>query len=165
MTLEEIIEVVEGLGNKNITITGGEPLLQKDEIKKLLFEFEVFYDYCISIETNGSIPIPDWMIDSWVVDWKGPSSAMREKMDLANFEALGEKDFVKFVIADFDDFIDALSVVESLSESGCYFAFSPSYGRLDPIILASWMQKSPVLKEQGAILNLQLHKLLNLQEG
>src|SRR3712207_7288461 len=41
---------------KNITLTGGEPLLQKDMLE-LLKEFAKDSNFEIEIETNGSIPL------------------------------------------------------------------------------------------------------------
>ena len=50
MSVEEIMQVVDGYGNYNVTITGGEPLLQ--DLTELL---NVMNKYFVNIETNGSI--------------------------------------------------------------------------------------------------------------
>ncbi len=54
MTINELIEKFEEYSAKNIVITGGEPLLQKKEINKLI-SHPYFKDYTFEIETNGTI--------------------------------------------------------------------------------------------------------------
>jgi len=49
---KKIIQRIGKFGCKNLVITGGEPLLQQNEIKTLLDELK---EYKIEIETNGSI--------------------------------------------------------------------------------------------------------------
>ena len=73
---------------KWVCITGGEPLLQQDELAALILKLKN-NNHLIEIETNGSIRPPDWaflrffdinrgdfvdMVDSWVIDIKLPSS-------------------------------------------------------------------------------------------
>ncbi|MFA5355241.1 MAG: radical SAM protein [Candidatus Paceibacterota bacterium] len=162
MTSEEVIEEVGRLGNHNITITGGEPLYQEQALKNVTAGLED-KGYAISVETNGALYLPPNINVSWVADWKGPSSGMRFQMELDNFLHISEKDFVKFVIEDEEDFSDALEVVRALSHRGCKFAFSPSFESLGPVDLVSWMQQEKQLKDLGAILSWQIHKLINVQ--
>ena len=54
MTADRIVERVKKSGIKNVTLTGGEPLLQKDA-DKLLKLFSDEKDIRVEIETNGSV--------------------------------------------------------------------------------------------------------------
>ena len=82
MTVDEIIEKVEFLDCPTVTITGGEPLINREVvdvlIRKLLDE-----GYDVNIETNGSVDInvvrrqlKDSLI--FTIDWKSLSSKMSE---------------------------------------------------------------------------------------
>lgn len=166
MTITEIINEVEKYGLKKITITGGEPLLQFNELL-LLVEKLKWYHYDISIETNGSII---WFtllgnINSIIVDYKLPSSGMMERM-LPIFyfqDFLDRSDWIKFVILDRNDFQTALQIYEKIiqNNSACRFAFSPVHNKLEPQTLLTWMLEAKLRRSN---LNLQLHKILNLKE-
>jgi 7-carboxy-7-deazaguanine synthase len=155
---------------RNITITGGEPLTQEKEVLALARMIKMYSEnhYTISIETNGSFRVPySEYVDSWVVDWKAPSSGMRDKMKHANFLTIGRNDFVKFTIKDKDDFIDATDCMEQLYKGfeSSMFAFSPqvsdwSGNDIDKKILIDWMLHSKICVETKAILNLQIHKII-----
>ena len=60
MTLESIISKVLAFNCKRVIFTGGEPCLQDlDTIGKELKKHDIY----LSVETNGTIPVPD------VIDW------------------------------------------------------------------------------------------------
>lgn len=65
MSVEEIIKETEKYNCKNIVITGGESMMQKEELKSLA---DVLYDkkFNVSIETNGTIFDIDilWYMDN-----------------------------------------------------------------------------------------------------
>ena len=54
MTNEEILDEIKKYPCKNVVITGGEPLLQKDKLIKL-FDLLENRNYNIDIETNGTL--------------------------------------------------------------------------------------------------------------
>ena len=155
---------------RNITITGGEPLTQEKEVLALARMIKMYSEnhYTISVETNGSFRVPySEYVDSWVVDWKAPSSGMRDKMKHANFLTIGRNDFVKFTIKDKDDFIDATECMEELYKGfdSPKFAFSPQVSNnpnndISKTILIDWMLESKICVETKAILNLQIHKII-----
>ena len=90
-------------GVLHVIITGGEPTLQISELYELI-SLLPFID--ISIETNGTCRIEKKGLQntSIIMDFKMPSSGMRNKMTLMeNFLALGSDDFVKMVIATDED--------------------------------------------------------------
>ncbi|MBU0778309.1 7-carboxy-7-deazaguanine synthase QueE [Patescibacteria group bacterium] len=166
MSITKIINDVVFYGNKNVTITGGEPLRKAIELKELVVRLSEL-NHQVSIETNGSYKIPsDWPVYCWVADWKGPSSGMRDKMRINNFSALDHTDFIKFVIKNYADFNDAMATVMHLTDAKNFtprFAFSPMFGEGPQGELTKWMLKEPILKERGAIFNLQIHKIIDVQ--
>jgi 7-carboxy-7-deazaguanine synthase len=80
LSIEAIIEKVNLLPpyyNSWVCITGGEPLLQEEELHILVAELRKD-KHRVTIETNGSIKPPFWynLVDSWNADMKGPSSGV-----------------------------------------------------------------------------------------
>jgi 7-carboxy-7-deazaguanine synthase len=156
--------------SRNITITGGEPLLQKEEVlsfAKIMKEKP--YTTSISIETNGSHCIPySEHVDCWVADWKGPSSGMRDQMCITNFVILRNKDFIKFVIADEKDFEDAEICMEKIyaGDDTPRFVFSPMFVKSKPKVnleeLTLWMRSNDICLKTSAILNIQIHKIVGV---
>ncbi len=171
LTVGQIINAIGAFSNiKKVTITGGEPLLQKDDVSKLCFRLmELHYD--VSIETNGSILITPWEFYGAriVADWKLPSSGVAMEMDEANFVYLGDHDYIKFVVDGRDDFDEALYIVKRLGFTSCHakYAFSPMLTddraqdkeRVNQLV--KWMLEKPM---PGMTLNIQLHKILELNE-
>ena len=162
MSVQEVMKKIESFGLKKVTITGGEPLMQKNALYELT---KVLYrkNYKVSIETNGSIMPYAYGVGCWVVDFKLPSSGMYDRNNTEIFtNQLMANDFVKFIIMDRNDFDTAVREMNYFKECGCKatFAFSPGHGVLDPNTLVQWMLKDNV---QGA-LNVQLHKLLKIKE-
>lgn len=100
-SVEAIAAEVRDLGIKRVCITGGEPLLQGDELLQLLAilaeeKFE------IEVETNGTIdPSPYRRHATICMDVKCPASG--EESDLSLLSRLGPKDAVKFVVGDLED--------------------------------------------------------------
>ena len=156
MTIERLLIEIQMLGIKRITITGGEPLLQKN-IFRLITEL-AYMGYQISIETNGSLEIPrNWITGHrvcWIVDYKFD---FVDQMILDNYYNLTQHDWIKFVIKDRNDFEAAISTKNSLQGYGCeaQFAFSPMAA--DPVLaneMVFWLTNRKI---DDVILNLQLH--------
>jgi len=164
MSVKEVMQEVGAIGLKKVTITGGEPLLQLEafqELTKLLYR----ENYFVSVETNGTFPCKGYGVGSWVVDYKLESSGCSEQMTNSAFVNLRANDFVKFVIGDRVDFEQALAVkkyYQSTMGLSCKFAFSPSHGLVTPNQLIDWLMLDKVF---DAIVNLQLHKFVNLEES
>jgi len=164
MSVDEILDEVNRHDVPNVTITGGEPLLQAKEVLEMATELFNF-DKKISIETNGSIAIPDNRYVSWIADYKLPSSGMEYMMHIPNYKNLSHRDFIKFVISDKADFDRALEIIPQIRKITYYSpgtAFSPVGGMLKPELLAQWMIQNTYLGKIGAIYSLQIHKLLNV---
>jgi 7-carboxy-7-deazaguanine synthase len=160
MFVEELAVQVIEMGTDKFTITGGEPFLQSRAILDLIAEIGRRKDNAqISIETNGTLPIPSGLNPdvSLIVDYK---MGIGQELFLAAFEGLTSMDFVKFVISDIEEFREALEAMRWIKELNIrgelpQFAFSPVHGKVAPEELAKWIL---VTKIPDAILNLQLHK-------
>lgn len=156
LTLQEIIDEVSRYQTRHITVTGGEPLAQKN--CPLLLKQLCDLGYSVSLETSGALdvcPIDPRVIK--VMDLKTPSSGEQEKNLYSNLDCLNTQDQVKFVIGDRADYDWA---VEQLRQFGlaerCEILFSPVYETLPPEQLANW-----ILQDQLPVrFQLQLHKLL-----
>lgn len=151
----EIIEKIEKYNCKNVCITGGEPLLQKNVT--LLIDKLIEKNYNICLETNGSQSIKNIsnkknMIIS--LDIKCPSSNMQNKMDLNNIDLLKKEDQLKFVIKNKKDYNYAKEIVEKYKPK-CIVYFQPVWGT-DPKKLAEWIKKDCL----NIRLGLQLHKII-----
>jgi len=139
-----------------IEITGGEPLIQKEVpllIKELLNR-----NYTVLIETNGSIPIN--IIDSnavRIMDIKCPSSGMTDRMDFENLSRLTEKDELKFVIGNRDDYEWVKKILRNYDVyKFSHISFLPVYGSLRSSELAEWILKD----ELKVRLQLQIQKYI-----
>ena len=62
------------ISTRQVLITGGEPLLQRNTGE--LIEALRAAGNVVQVETNGSLPIPSRLSAWWVVDRKGPSSGI-----------------------------------------------------------------------------------------
>ena len=100
MTSLDIYKYIKSTEIRNVTLTGGEPLLQEGiiELLEILSKDKSLH---VEIETNGSVPLNKFDIienpPSFNMDYKLPSSNMEDKMNLNNFNYLSYKDTVKFV--------------------------------------------------------------------
>jgi len=170
MPIRKIANTVEGLNCKTVTITGGEPLYQLRSLRSLVEKLLTIPSTTISIETNGSFPIPRWS-DSlhqicWVADYKLPSSGMERFMNIKNYRSLTHKDFIKFVVDDELDYNQAKYIMHEIVAYGCgraTFALSPT-SNMNPKKLIEWMLRDNGRGVSGKILSLQIHKILGLME-
>jgi 7-carboxy-7-deazaguanine synthase len=169
-TLEEVLTQVRALAGEDdgriplVEITGGEPLLQAETpalAERLLAE-----RYTVIIETSGERfvgVLPKEVIK--IVDVKCLDSGESGSFDLANLDAVNQKDEIKFVIAsrrDYD-FAREFSAQHRLVDRVRQVLFSPTFpdpaGRwrgLDARQLAEWILADGLPVRLG----LQLHKFI-----
>ena len=159
MTEEEIINYLNENKIKNVTLTGGEPLLQKN-IKSLIFEL-LKLNYNVEIETNGSVNIKPFISDLrpiFTLDYKTPSSLMENYMNEKNYNYLTKDDVVKFVVGNQKDLITAKNIIDKydlINKAQVYF--SPIYGQIDPKEIVAFMIENQL---NGVNVQLQLHKYI-----
>ncbi len=156
ITLDDIMKNISEYETKHVTVTGGEPLAQKNCRPLLTLLCDAGYD--VSLETSGAQDISN--IDSRVariVDLKTPASGEADKNLYDNLQYLTKNDQVKFVICDREDYQWSKEklVTYKLNEQ-CEVLFSGSHGELQSSQLAGW-----ILQDQLPVrLQIQLHKYL-----
>jgi 7-carboxy-7-deazaguanine synthase len=169
-SLEEVLEKVHVLPGaapnrvELVEITGGEPLLQPETpaLAKSLLEA----GFRVLIETSGERPIAGLPREAIkIVDVKCSDSGEPDTFDLANLDALGEKDEIKFVISTRRDYKFARDFMRrhALLRRVREVIFSPVFADpagawpgLDARVLAEW-----ILAEGLSVrLGLQLHKFI-----
>ena len=156
-TCDEIINVVKSYSCNYVCLTGGEPLAQKDVV--FLMDYFVENQYLVSLETNGSYLLEN--IDKRikkVVDFKTPSSKMNKFNNFDNIDYLTLNDEVKFVVADYQDYLWSLDIIKryNLLRKVNSVLMSTVFDRLDATELANWIMKDKI----PIRLQLQLHKIL-----
>lgn len=105
-TWRTVQEVYDAVHTKKVTITGGEPLLQRELVEELCRMLIFGKKFCnVSIETNGTIK-PEYFTHSlrYIMDCKLLSSGMSGFMSIERFDCLRDIDVIKFVIADEEDY-------------------------------------------------------------
>jgi 7-carboxy-7-deazaguanine synthase len=169
-SLEDVLDQVHSLAGAGesrvslVEITGGEPLLQPETPE--LAEKLLATGYTVMIETSGEQPVgvlPREVIK--IVDVKCPDSGEPDTFDMANLEAVDEKDEIKFVISTRRDYEFArdFSVQHRLAARVHQVLFSPVFrdpaGKwegLNARELAEWILADGLPVRLG----LQLHKFI-----
>jgi 7-carboxy-7-deazaguanine synthase len=157
MSLDVILEEVASYHPRYVTVTGGEPLAQPECLPLLSALCDAGYE--VSLETSGALSVAN--VDPRVVkvvDLKTPASKECSRNDYSNIDCLTEKDQVKFVICDREDYEWAVEQVQQfkLQEKVADILFSPSFEQLSATQLAEW-----ILADNLPVrLQLQLHKIL-----
>ena len=156
MSIANILQQVAGYAPRYVTVTGGEPLAQKNCLPLLSLLCDAGYQ--VSLETSGAIDISE--VDARVmrvVDIKTPASGEVEKNRWENIPLLSQHDEIKFVLCDEGDYQWAKQMLRQyqLNEK-CGVLFSPVYDGLNVTHLAEW-----ILRDQLPVrLQIQLHKIL-----
>lgn len=180
LTIEQIVNTCTAIGNNKITLTGGEPLLNKEKsmllIDKLLDE-----GFSINIETNGAIDLHDYykryLYDDvlFTIDYKSKSSGQSDfnimsnyipiisdyiKMDYVQLD-IREKIVIKFVVGSYQDLNDMLRFLtsNSMRYSSEYKGIfvSPVFGKIEPETIVKYLKKHKI---ESVRLQLQLHKFI-----
>jgi 7-carboxy-7-deazaguanine synthase len=158
ISFENIFATLDGFGCNLVEVTGGEPLAQKNV-------FPFITDLCdrgyeVLIETGGYVSTEN--VDeraSIILDVKCPASGESERNHWPNLERLRkEKDEVKFVIADLDDWEFAKEIVSrfELANRAKEILISPVHGIENLQLIAEEISRSRL----PVRLNLQLHKYI-----
>jgi len=156
MSVNEIADRVKDYGAHYICITGGEPLLQKAELKMLL---SLLGKHTVTVETNGSVAVGDldFSYCRFAMDIKTPGSGMDEHTDFSNLEYLNKNDEIKFIIGSRTDYDFAREIIEKYNLEGkVLVTFSPVFG-LQPRYLAQWVLEDKLYLVR---VQLQLHKYI-----
>ena len=156
MHINVILNKIKQYPTKYVTVTGGEPLAQKECVLLLKKLCDCGYD--VSLETSGAFTVSN--VDKRVkkiIDIKTPGSNEERKNNFENFKYLTKHDEIKFVICDRSDYTWAKEkILEKEISDICDIIFSPVYGSLKSSDLANWILEDKL----NVRMQLQLHKLL-----
>lgn len=160
MSAEEIAEYVASTGVRNVTLTGGEPLLQPE--LNVLTDILISSGNTVEIETNGSISAAELAAGKYrpffTFDYKLPDSGMEAHMLTENYCLLTQKDTVKFVSGSISDLRRAAEIIKEFGlVSKCRVYISPVFGRIEPAEIVDFMASERL---NGVRLQLQLHKFI-----
>jgi 7-carboxy-7-deazaguanine synthase len=156
MLLDEIMQQVSTHQPRYVTVTGGEPLAQKNCLPLLTRLCDA--GYTVSLETSGALDVSD--TDPRVIrvmDLKTPGSGELERNRYENIDQLQPHDQLKFVICSQADYQWAKQkIAEYTLNERCTVLLSPAHEQQDARELAEWIlaDRLPVR------LQLQLHKYL-----
>ncbi len=157
LDIETILQKVAHYSASYVTVTGGEPLAQKNECELLLKKL-CDTGYQVSLETSGAMDISG--VDERVVkivDLKTPDSGEMNKNLWENLEYILPHDQIKFVLSSRRDYDWARMTIEQYQlVRHCELLFSPCYQVLNATQLADW-----ILEDNLPVrFQIQLHKLL-----
>lgn len=158
-SVDELVEYVKSTGVKNVTLTGGEPLIQ-NEIKELMIELSNIGNR-IEIETNGSINIAPYLNIpnvTFTLDYKLKGSGMEKYMDLTNYDLLRKNDVIKFVVSDYDDLEKTKEIIKKydlINKANCLI--SPVWGRIEFEEIVNFLKDN---KLNDVKMQLQIHKII-----
>jgi len=156
MTISEIINEVKPLGTKLVEITGGEPMLQENVIQLMNILLKDKYD--VLLETSGAISLKDVPEEvKKIVDFKCPSSDMKDKNLWSILDELQPHDEIKFVIGDRVDYEWMKSKIDKFNLSKKWtILLSPVFNKIELKEIANWILEDNI----DVRLQLQMHKYI-----
>lgn len=168
---DEVVAEIEKLAPvKLVEFTGGEPLLQEREVVPLMGRL-LSGGYELMIETSGERPVENVpKAVHKIIDVKCPGSGESGRFRMTNLASLTERDEVKFVITNRDDYEYARAFIRDNALEGRVggILLSPAFSKtptperttenclLDPRELVEWMLADGL----NARLSLQIHKYI-----
>ena len=161
MSPAEVAAWADETGITNVTLTGGEPLLQK-EMGELLPLLLADKKHRVEIETNGSVDIAPFCEKdrpAFTLDYKLPGSGCEARMNTANYGLLRSEDTVKFVIGSREDLERAKEIMEQYGLIGrCQVYLSPVFGQIEPAEMAAFLTEH---RMNGVRMQIQIHKVIS----
>ena len=155
-TIGSILAEVAKYPARQVCVTGGEPLAQKECLPLLTALCDAGYE--VSLETSGALDIAS--VDprvARIMDLKAPGSGECVKNRWENLELLTRSDEIKIVIASRSDYEWARERLrEHRLDSHCSVLLSPAQDLVDPRLLAEWILADGL----NVRFQMQLHKLL-----
>jgi len=158
LSIDEVLAQVQAMGCNLVEVTGGEPLAQPQAftlINKLCDE-----GYEVLVETGGYVSTE--LVDpraKIILDVKCPGSGEDARNYWPNLEVLrADKDEVKFVIANREDWDFARDIIErfDLEKRAKAVLISPIWNGMDLQEVAGWITSSGL----NVRMQLQMHKYI-----
>lgn len=164
---KETVKIAEMAGATLITLTGGEPFLQKNDDLRELVDLLRTNGYYIECFSNGTLPYPDWAIENitFIMDWKltGSGEDHLSQIRLENIAKLRSHQAlypqsVKFVCKDQADFVLAHTLWSMYLKGGNLRTY---YGRVWDGEITNAELVEQVMKHQLPwYLNVQMHNYI-----
>jgi 7-carboxy-7-deazaguanine synthase len=162
MSVSELVSYVEESKAINVTLTGGEPLLQPNILP--LIKALCDKGHRVEIETNGSVDIAEAKSAGGgdrvavTLDYKSPSSGMEDRMLLDNYSKLDSMDTVKFVCGSTEDLDRAREIINRFKLTDkCSVYISPVFGTLP---LEDYVEYMKAHCMNNVTFQLQMHKFI-----
>ena len=158
LTLDDVMNQVRAFNCKLVEVTGGEPLAQREAF--ILIERLCAEGFEVLVETGGFVSTAD--VDPRariILDVKCPTSGEEARNHWPNLERLrADKDEVKFVIMNFEDWTYALEIIGryELDHRAKAVLVSPAWDAVDLKDIAEWVSASGL----DVRMQLQLHKYI-----
>lgn len=163
-----IDDIVDQIGEcSNVTITGGEPLLQATALTILLLRL-IHKGKRVTIETNGTlpislIPIHNHPVVSWVIDYKGMPTGGNFVWGNLSLDQVGSNDWVKFVVGSASELPSLMETLVTAHRKNplVNIAISPVDVNLE---LAQEIIQYCIENDLwDVVLNLQIHKIISVR--
>ena len=156
MSIREILNHIKPMKTKLVEVTGGEPMLQDNTIPLMRELLEKNYD--VLLETSGAISLKNVPSEvKKIVDFKCPSSAMSDRNLWSIIDELNDKDEVKFVIGDQQDYQWTKSKINEYNLNQKWTVLlSPVFEKISLEKLAEWILEDNL----DVRLQLQMHKYI-----
>ena len=155
-TVASVLAKVAKYPARQVCVTGGEPLSQKECLPLLTALSDAGSE--VSLATSGALDITG--VDprvARIMDLKAPDSGECAKNRWENLELLTRSDEIKIIIASRADYEWACEQLrERRLDSLCPVLLSPAQGLVDPGSLAEWILADGL----NVRFQMQLHKLL-----
>ena len=155
-TIASVLAEVAKYPVRQVCVTGGEPLAQKECLALLAALCDAGYD--VSLETSGALDIA--AVDprvARIMDLKAPDSGESSRNLWGNLALLNPRDEIKIVIASRADYEWARQALrEHKLDDLCSVLLSPAQGLVEPTALAEWILEDGL----NVRFQMQLHKLL-----
>jgi len=162
ISLEDILLKVNEIGCRLVEVTGGEPLIHPNAFR--LAKALLDDGFTVLVETSGAVDIePLDPRAHTIMDLKAPGSGEESKNLWSNLAHLSNRDEVKFVLRDREDYDWACAVIRDrgldrriADRTLKALLFSPVWDELDLKDLSGWMMEDNL----PVRLQIQLHKLI-----
>lgn len=138
-TIDNILDEIKKFPCRNVEITGGEPLLQKNSL--ILMDALIKSGYRVLLETNGSVDISS--VNQNVIkimDIKCPGSNQEKSFDINNIKYMKKADEVKFVLSSRKDYDYAKKmIIDHDIGNKCNILMSNVYKSVTLKKIAQWV--------------------------
>lgn len=160
MSITEIVRGVRKHPCNSVSITGGEPLVQKEELLELVNRLKAL-NYWVQINTNGTVFDEEIFkaVDLISMDCKCPSSGMKSDLGVLEktMKLFESKSQFKFIISNKKDYEYAKKIVSSFLQNASRLVFQPQWNsrkfvqKLVELVIGDSLPARVILQQQKMI--------------